>query len=66
MNKKTYITPTTRVVNLNCNIQFLQASHENFTNANQSLSRESDDRFDWGAADDEEEQHSTELPKSPW
>lgn len=28
-------------------------------------SRQSDDRFDWGAADEEEE-HSAELPQTPW
>ena len=54
MKKKTYIAPTTKVVNLNCNLCFLQASHENFTKANRSLSREADDRFDWGVSDDDE------------
>jgi len=64
MKKKTYIAPTLKVVNLNCNIHFLQASHENFTNANRSLSRESDDRFDWGTSDDEE--YTPTAPQTPW
>lgn len=63
MNKKTYIRPTLKIVSLAFVSHLLQESQK-FSTANRSLSRETDDRFDWGASDDEEYTPST--PQTPW
>lgn len=64
MKKKTYIKPVSKIVKLYFVSHLLQDSQK-FSTANRSLSRESDDRFDWGAADDDEEP-SVEAPQTPW
>lgn len=54
MNKKTYIKPASKIVSLAFVSHLLQDSQK-FSDANRSLSREADDRFDWGASDDYDE-----------
>ena len=54
MNKNTYIKPASKIVSLAFVSHLLQDSQK-FSDANRSLSREADDRFDWGASDDYDE-----------
>ena len=66
--KKQYIQPESHIVVVKLIGSVLAGI--GFGNGSQGadeLSRQTqaDDRFDWGTSDDEEE-HSTELPQSPW
>ena len=54
MNNKTYIKPASKIVSLAFVSHLLQDSQK-YTDANRSLSREGNDRFDWGANDDYDE-----------
>ena len=54
MVKKTYIVPNTKVIGINV-AMLTGVSKEDYTKGVNLDSREVDDRFDWGAADDEED-----------
>jgi hypothetical protein len=63
MQKSIYIAPSIKVIRIGVSL-LTSASKENYTTGNNFDSREADDRFDWGASDDEEYTPST--PQTPW
>lgn len=54
MEKKGYITPSVKIVNMETVYMLAATNRENFTTANRSLSRESN-----GGWDDDEEEEDT-------
>jgi len=65
--KKQYIQPESHVIVLKL-LGSVLGPNPGFGTTSQGafeLSRQSDDRFDWGANDDEEE-HPAVFPQTPW
>lgn len=61
--KKIYAKPNVKVLSV-MPFCILQASKEQFQYLKNASGRETDDRFDWGASDDEE--YTPTAPQTAW